>query len=146
MFCGVFDGHGAWGHFVAKTVRELMPPSLLSNWQETLAQTSLDPECDLESDKKHHRFNIWKHSYVQTCAAIDKELEQHRKIDSFNSGTTALSIVRQVIEIPNSENYVSVKNWFSISQLKMQIRQPLLLIRDYFIWTTVFVLCFPIFM
>lgn len=95
MFCGVFDGHGAWGHFVAKTVRELMPPSLLSNWQETLAQTSLDPECDLESDKKHHRFNIWKHSYVQTCAAIDKELEQHRKIDSFNSGTTALSIVRQ---------------------------------------------------
>lgn len=122
MFCGVFDGHGAWGHFVAKTVRELMPPSLLSNWQETLAQTSLDPECDLESDKKHHRFNIWKHSYVQTCAAIDKELEQHRKIDSFNSGTTALSIVRQVIKIPNSENYVSVKNWFSISQLKMQIR------------------------
>ncbi len=90
---------------MAKMVRESMPPSLLCNWQETLAQNSLDPECDLESDKKHHRFNIWKHSYLKTCAAIDKELEQHRKIDSFNSGTTGLSIVRQVIEIPNSDHY-----------------------------------------
>ncbi|PON89543.1 Protein phosphatase [Trema orientale] len=95
MFCGIFDGHGPWGHFVAKTVRESMPPSLLCNWQETLSQTSLDPDLDLESDKKHHRFNIWKHSYLKTCAAIDQELEQQRKIDSFYSGTTALSIVRQ---------------------------------------------------
>lgn len=96
MFCGIFDGHGTWGHFVAKTVRESMPPSLLCNWQETLSQASLDPDLDLESDKKHQRFNIWKHSYLKTCAAIDQELEQHRKIDSFYSGTTALTIVRQV--------------------------------------------------
>ncbi|KAJ7973310.1 Protein phosphatase 2C family protein [Quillaja saponaria] len=95
MFCGIFDGHGAWGHYVAKRVRESMPLSLLCNWQETLVQTSLDPDCDLDSDKKHHRFNIWRQSYLKTCAAIDKELEQLRKIDSFYSGTTALSIVRQ---------------------------------------------------
>lgn len=74
-----------------------MAPSLLCNWQETLAQTSLDPDIDIEIEKKQHRFNIWKHSYLKTCAAIDHELEQHRKIDSFYSGTTALSIVRQVI-------------------------------------------------
>ncbi|MBA0611778.1 hypothetical protein Godav_012435, partial [Gossypium davidsonii] len=93
LFCGIFDGHGPWGHFVAKKVRESMPSSLLCNWQETLAQTSLDP--DLESDKKHQRFHIWKHSYLKTCAAVDHELEQYRKIDSFYSGTTALTIVRQ---------------------------------------------------
>ncbi|KAG6646684.1 hypothetical protein I3843_07G024900 [Carya illinoinensis] len=96
IFCGIFDGHGSWGHFVAKMVRESLPPSLLSNWQETVAEAALDPECDLQSDKKHHRFDIWKHSYLKTCAAIDQELhEQHRKIDSFYSGTTALTIVRQ---------------------------------------------------
>ncbi|PPE01943.1 hypothetical protein GOBAR_DD01019 [Gossypium barbadense] len=95
LFCGIFDGHGPWGHFVAKKVRESMPSSLLCNWQETLAQASLDPEIDLESDKKHQRFHIWKHSYLRTCAAVDHELEQHRKIDSFYSGTTALTIVRQ---------------------------------------------------
>lgn len=98
IFCGIFDGHGPWGHFVAKRVRESMPPSLLCKWQETLAQTSLDQDIDIEDEKKkhHHRFNIWKHSYLKTCAAIDQELEKYRKIDSFYSGTTALSIVRQV--------------------------------------------------
>ncbi|KAK6121066.1 hypothetical protein DH2020_045195 [Rehmannia glutinosa] len=95
IFCGIFDGHGPWGHFVAKSVRESMPSSLLCNWQETLAEASVDPDFDLESDKKHHRFNIWKHSYLKTCAAVDQELEQHRKIDAFYSGTTALTIVRQ---------------------------------------------------
>ncbi|GMI85021.1 E Growth-Regulating 2 [Hibiscus trionum] len=95
LFCGIFDGHGPWGHFVAKKVRESMPSSLLCNWQETLAQASLDPDTDLESDKKQQRFHIWKHSYLETCAAVDHELKQHRKIDSFYSGTTALTIVRQ---------------------------------------------------
>lgn len=95
LFCGIFDGHGPWGHFVAKTVRESMPPSLLCNWQESLAEMVLDPDFDLELDKKGDWFNIWKRSYLKTCATIDQELEQHRKIDAFYSGTTALSIVRQ---------------------------------------------------
>lgn len=95
IFCGIFDGHGPWGHFVSKMVRESMPSSLLCNWQETLAQMALDPDFDLEMEKKMHWFNIWKHSYLKTCATIDQELEHHRKIDAFYSGTTALSIVRQ---------------------------------------------------
>ncbi|GFP79137.1 probable protein phosphatase 2c 73 [Phtheirospermum japonicum] len=95
IFCGIFDGHGPWGHFVAKNVRESMPSSLLCNWQEALAEASVDPDLDFESDKKHHRFNIWKHSYMKTCAAVDQQLEQHRKIDAVNSGTTALTVVRQ---------------------------------------------------
>lgn len=95
IFCGIFDGHGPWGHFVAKRVRESMPSSLLCNWQDTLVEASLDPDLDIESDKKLNRFNIWKHSYLKACAAVDQELEQQRKFDSFNSGTTALTIVRQ---------------------------------------------------
>ncbi|KAJ0501475.1 putative protein-serine/threonine phosphatase [Helianthus annuus] len=54
MFCGVFDGHGPWGHFVAK-----------------------------------------RDSFVKTCADVDQDLEQYRKIDSVYSGTTALTAVRQ---------------------------------------------------
>ncbi|KAL6513286.1 putative protein phosphatase 2C 73 [Orobanche gracilis] len=105
IFCGIFDGHGPWGHFVAKNVRESMPSSLLRHWQETLGEASLvDPDdfLDLESDRKYFncRFNIWKHSYLKTCAAVDQHLEQqqhhHRKFDALNSGTTALTIVRQV--------------------------------------------------
>lgn len=98
IFCGIFDGHGPWGHFVAKQVRNSMPISLLCNWQETQSQTTLaELETDLdESDKKLQRFAIWKHLYLKTCADVDQELEHHRKIDSFNSGTTALTVVRQV--------------------------------------------------
>ncbi|KAG5412022.1 hypothetical protein IGI04_008341 [Brassica rapa subsp. trilocularis] len=105
IFCGIFDGHGPWGHYVAKHVRNSMPSSLLCNWQKTLAQTALlEPELDLEgSNKKFSRFDIWKHSYLKTCASVDQELEHHRKIDSYNSGTTAITIVRQgdVIYVSN---------------------------------------------
>ncbi|XP_057503265.1 probable protein phosphatase 2C 34 [Actinidia eriantha] len=95
MFCGIFDGHGPWGHFVAKRVRETMPTSLLCNWQEALAEASVNLSFDMESEKKPHGFNIWKRSYLKTCAAVDRDLGQHQKIDSFHSGTTALTIVRQ---------------------------------------------------
>lgn len=95
IFCGVFDGHGPWGHFVAKQVRESMPPYLLCNWQETLALATLNGA----SDKKIHSIDIWKRSYLKTCASIDQELERHTGIDAFYSGTTALSIVRQVTAI-----------------------------------------------
>uniref|UniRef100_A0A7N0U940 protein-serine/threonine phosphatase n=1 Tax=Kalanchoe fedtschenkoi TaxID=63787 RepID=A0A7N0U940_KALFE len=94
MFCGVFDGHGPWGHFVAKRIRESMPSTLLCNWQESLTQTS-PPEPDSDSAIDRCNFNIWKRSYVKTCAVIDRELKQQRKIDAYSSGTTAVSIVRQ---------------------------------------------------
>lgn len=108
IFCGIFDGHGPWGHYVAKRVRESMPSSLLCNWQESLAQMVLDPDFDLEVDKKMNWFSIWKRSYLKTCASVDQELEQHRKIDTFYSGTTALSIVRQVIH-----KFISLRSFIS---------------------------------
>ncbi|ESQ49498.1 hypothetical protein EUTSA_v10020968mg [Eutrema salsugineum] len=105
IFCGIFDGHGPWGHFVAKQVRNSMPITLLCNWQETLSQTTLaEPKTGLdESDKTLQRFAVWKYLYLKTCADVDQELEHHRKIDSFNSGTTALTVVRQgeVIYVAN---------------------------------------------
>lgn len=94
IFCGIFDGHGPWGHLVAKRVRDLMPSSLLCNWQEeTLAEME---DVDCEWDGCLPQFDIWKKSYLKTCSAIDQELEHHSGIDSFHSGTTALTIVRQV--------------------------------------------------
>ncbi|CAM8888685.1 unnamed protein product [Rhodiola kirilowii] len=95
MFCGVFDGHGPWGHYVAKRIRESMPSTLLCNWQESLAQSCPEPDSDSATDTDQCQFNIWKCSYIKTCAAIDRELKQQRKIDSYSSGTTALSIVTQ---------------------------------------------------
>ncbi|URD77795.1 phosphatase 2C [Musa troglodytarum] len=89
MFCGIFDGHGSWGHYVSKQVRKSLPSSLLCNWQEALALASL------VADKKPCQFDVWKQSYIKSCAAVDKELQHDRGLDSFRSGTTALTIVKQ---------------------------------------------------
>lgn len=116
IFCGVFDGHGPWGHFVAKKVGESLPSSLLCNWQETLTLTSLDSEFDLEQDKKVHQCDAWRQSYIKTCSVIDKELEKNRRLDSFHSGTTALTVVKQVIRVLNpafSLSVICVKCWTS---------------------------------
>ncbi|CAA2961300.1 probable phosphatase 2C 34 [Olea europaea subsp. europaea] len=94
-FCGVFDGHGPWGHLVAKTVRELMPSSLLRNWQEAVALNVLNSGDNLGSHTNHCLFDIWKQSYFKTCSAVDQELQRCTGIDSFYSGTTALTVVRQ---------------------------------------------------
>ncbi|CAH9106938.1 unnamed protein product [Cuscuta europaea] len=101
IFCGIFDGHGPWGHFVSKMVRESMPSTLLCNWQESLAEAEAeaDPDFGSDDDKLLSKFNIWKNSYLKACATVDQELEHHPKINSFYSGTTALTIVRQGEEI-----------------------------------------------
>ncbi|OAY77305.1 probable protein phosphatase 2C 34 [Ananas comosus] len=89
IFCGIFDGHGPWGHYVAKRVRKSLPPSLLCNWQEALALASL------VVDKKLCHFDLWKQSYLAASATVDGELEHDRRLDAFHSGTTALTIVKQ---------------------------------------------------
>lgn len=74
-----------------------MPTSLLCNWQETLASTSLDLDFEMEADRNLRLFDIWKQSYLKTYASVDHELKHHPGIDSFRSGSTALTIVKQVI-------------------------------------------------
>ncbi|KAI3469337.1 hypothetical protein Pfo_026000 [Paulownia fortunei] len=95
VFCGVFDGHGPWGHLVAKTVRQLMPSSLLCNWQEAVALNAHRLDYSFGPERKQAQFDIWKQSYYKTCAAVDQELQQHPGIDSFYSGSTASALVRQ---------------------------------------------------
>jgi hypothetical protein len=43
-----------------------------------------------------HKYDTWKQSYIKTFAAIDQDLKQHTGIDSFQSGTTALTVIKQV--------------------------------------------------
>ncbi|KEH37184.1 putative protein-serine/threonine phosphatase [Medicago truncatula] len=95
ILCGVFDGHGPWGHFVSKRVRKMLPKFLLFNWQENLAEKSLDLSFKMETDMNLHEYDIWKQSYIKTFAAIDQDLKRHTGIDSFQSGTTALTVIKQ---------------------------------------------------
>lgn len=111
VFCGVFDGHGPYGHMVAKKVRDSLPLILSSQWRvssmddqnplnnvdaETGLQ-SMDDQC-LEEDKEKtpEIYTQLKRSLLQSFKLMDKELELHPTIDCFCSGTTAVTVVKQV--------------------------------------------------
>ncbi|CAF2101011.1 unnamed protein product [Brassica napus] len=87
-FCGMFDGHGAWGHKITKRVKRLFPASLLCQWQQTLASLSSSPEC-------FSPFDLWKQACMKTFSIIDLDLKIHPSIDSYCSGCTALTAILQ---------------------------------------------------
>ncbi|XP_076890444.1 putative protein phosphatase 2C 73 [Bidens hawaiensis] len=95
MFCGVFDGHGPWGHLVGKRVKKVMPAYLLHFWQETMAQCSILMNGEMFKHTNFDQFDMWKKSFLKACATIDYDLELHPVIDSFYSGTAALTVIRE---------------------------------------------------
>jgi len=122
IFCGVFDGHGPYGHFVAKKVRDSLPVKLRTQWQTSANGASsphqngsisgsinseetgsvVDDEWSEsingdESDKLPEMFLPLKQSYFKAFKLMDKELKLHPTVDCFCSGSTAVTLVKKVM-------------------------------------------------
>lgn len=124
VFCGVFDGHGPHGHMVAKRVRDYLPLKLSAHWEvntksedvlreinlnSTSSLNSLDvsvltadeeprASTDVEEVQKHPDiFQTLKESFLKAFKVMDRELRSITNIDCFCSGTTAVTLVKQVI-------------------------------------------------
>ncbi|KAI4388543.1 hypothetical protein MLD38_000862 [Melastoma candidum] len=124
VFCGVFDGHGPFGHFVARKVRDSLPAILCSQWNATsnpdqrsiadsnnehapegttlaepVAVASADQLYDTialeENEKVPEKYLPLKQSILKAFSLTDKELKLHPNIDCFCSGTTAVTLVKQ---------------------------------------------------
>uniref|UniRef100_A0A2P2KST3 Phosphatase 2C family protein n=1 Tax=Rhizophora mucronata TaxID=61149 RepID=A0A2P2KST3_RHIMU len=122
VFCGVFDGHGPYGHLVAKKVRDSLPQKLSGQWEagmtseDVLREISLnrsgstnsedtpficaDEECrasvDLEENEKIPViFQTLKESFIKAFKLMDRELRVHTSFDCFCSGTTAVTLIKQ---------------------------------------------------
>ncbi|KAL9260406.1 putative protein phosphatase 2C 33, partial [Drosera capensis] len=121
IFCGVFDGHGPYGHMVAKRVRDSLPLKLSSQWEvnaksedvlreialnssgmnsEDASFASADEESraslDLEETEKHPQlFQMLKECFLKAFKVMDRELRLHASIDCFCSGTTAVTLIKQ---------------------------------------------------
>ncbi|KAI8030733.1 putative protein phosphatase 2C 33 [Camellia lanceoleosa] len=122
IFCGVFDGHGPYGHMVARRVRDSLPSKLNAHWElnmksdEVLKEISLsktgsmnsegtsfvsaDEEAGLsfdveETEKQPEIFQTLKESILKAFKVMDKELKMYTNIDCFCSGTTAVTLVKQ---------------------------------------------------
>lgn len=112
IFCGIFDGHGPHGHLVARKVRDVLPIKLLSflhSYQSrsngsntTCFKGNLkrsdggDSEKDCSAEDKLN--SIWREAFLKSYKAMDKELRSHPNLDCFCSGSTAVTIVKQVYQ------------------------------------------------
>ncbi|XP_022714714.1 probable protein phosphatase 2C 18 isoform X2 [Durio zibethinus] len=122
IFCGVFDGHGPYGHMVAKKVRDSLPIILCTQWKGILAgdqssliksenapestisedtsSLSMDDECcemlEIEENEQLPEMYLpLKQSMLKAFKLMDKKLQLHPTIDCFCSGTTAVTLVKQ---------------------------------------------------
>nr|GEX65872.1 probable protein phosphatase 2C 66 [Tanacetum cinerariifolium] len=83
VFCGVFDGHGPYGHMVSRKVRDSLPVLLSTQWVDSSI-----------SDQNGNNEN-------------GHELKTHPTIDCFCSGTTAVTLIKQVSSRINLVKLVS---------------------------------------
>ncbi|CAI9787152.1 unnamed protein product [Fraxinus pennsylvanica] len=122
VFCGVFDGHGPYGHLVAKRVRDSLPLKLSANWEVDIKSDEVPREVclngtgswcskdtsflsleessrasiDLEETEKHPEvFQTLKESFLKAFKIMDRELRMYSNIECFCSGTTAVTLVKQ---------------------------------------------------
>ncbi|GAA0184431.1 protein phosphatase [Lithospermum erythrorhizon] len=112
IFCGVFDGHGPFGHLVARKVRDTLPSKLMAFLRSGEAKQNessaaccngdvssdvVDPENeDLRSHPSSDVVNSsWREAFLKSYKAMDKDLRSHPSLDCFCSGSTAVTIVKQ---------------------------------------------------
>ena len=111
VFCGVFDGHGPFGHMVAKKVRDTLPSTLSTQLkltsesdqnglvnekgteedeeeaQRSECVTTMDEQwCELNPNENSHEqlpemYLPLKHALLKSCQQIDKELKMNPNID-----------------------------------------------------------------
>ncbi|KAM1949585.1 hypothetical protein ACFX15_009624 [Malus domestica] len=108
-FCGVFDGHGPDGHKVARCVRDNLPSKLSEVIKIYQLNTGIfsdinvaGSELNANNGTSHDRkassdlsLPSWEASFVKSFKEMDEELSLDNTIDSFCSGSTAVTVVKQ---------------------------------------------------
>lgn len=106
-FCGVFDGHGPDGHKIARYVRDNLPSKLSQVVKIYQLNTGIFADANVDSSFFNHENNrdpkdkdlslsSWEASFVKSFKDMDEELSHDSTIDSFCSGSTAVTLVKQV--------------------------------------------------
>ncbi|KAI3510146.1 hypothetical protein L1887_25677 [Cichorium endivia] len=110
VFCGVFDGHGPYGHMVARKVRDSLPLLLSTHWTtgsdiengnangnaHEEEEDDLSEELEVgEKERVPEKYLPLKKSILKAFRLMDMELKTHPSIDCFCSGTTAVALIKQ---------------------------------------------------
>ncbi|CAA3024065.1 probable phosphatase 2C 6 [Olea europaea subsp. europaea] len=118
IFCGVFDGHGPFGHMVARKVRDTLPLLLREEWEAKSGSKQISAgekgnhtgmirfdefmddggfdSIEVDDNEKLPEMHMpLKRSILKAFKLMDKELKLHSTIDCFCSGTTAVTLIMQ---------------------------------------------------
>lgn len=104
VYCGVFDGHGPQGHRISQFVRNSLPSKLSWLFRDSQIHGQSCSYHDHGSDEKVINVNdskdpvlsAWKTSIVESFKEMDEDLEADTSIDSYGSGSTCVSVLKQV--------------------------------------------------
>lgn len=106
-FCGVYDGHGRYGHIVSKMVNSHLPSLILSQKNAPAEINKIENGDDntpsnfntVEDDLAPKNFQKWKRAIVSAFMVMDKQVKLQENLDCSCSGTTAVVVIRQVNKI-----------------------------------------------
>ncbi|CAN8308554.1 unnamed protein product [Cochlearia groenlandica] len=108
-FCGVFDGHGPYGHLVARKVRDTLPVKLqsffhtlhskqngskITRFRRTSSKSAVQEAVKEGSDEDKLKA-LWGEAFLKSFKDMDKELKSHPNVDCFCSGSTAVTILKK---------------------------------------------------
>ncbi|XP_065853921.1 probable protein phosphatase 2C 65 [Euphorbia lathyris] len=95
FFCGVFDGHGPYGHRVSRLVRETLPWRLSSAIKMFQVNSIRYNDRNPGEDDHTLPLSSWEATFIKCFKEMDEELSVDASIDSFSSGSTAVTLVKQ---------------------------------------------------
>ncbi|KAK5804402.1 hypothetical protein F383_23069 [Gossypium arboreum] len=105
FFCGVFDGHGPFGHKVSRHVRDTLPFKLSSIIKTSQPNGCTENDAAASAGQSYgkndsngvneDRFSSWEASLIRAFKESDEELNSGLSFNSYNSGSTAVTIVKQ---------------------------------------------------
>ncbi|VVB12818.1 unnamed protein product [Arabis nemorensis] len=99
IFCGVFDGHGPMGHKISRHVCENLPSRVHSKIRSSKSGSNENVENNNSSESQEESqevlFRECEDVLVTFFKQIDSELGLDSPYDSFCSGTTAVTVLKQ---------------------------------------------------
>ncbi|TKY65751.1 phosphatase 2C 65 [Spatholobus suberectus] len=105
IFCGVFDGHGPLGHKVSQFIRDNLPSKLsaaieISQQKARKYYDANDAETasyDDVYDENNPNMSLaaWEGCFLKSFDEMDEYLAQEINTDSYCSGCTAVTLIKQ---------------------------------------------------
>ncbi|GMI79753.1 hypothetical protein like AT5G01700 [Hibiscus trionum] len=98
LFCAVFDGHGPSGHQVSRHICDTLPfklSTVRAGCKENDVAVGTGQSCNKEDNSHKDMFSSWEASIKRAFEESDEDLISEESLDSYCSGTTAVTVIKQ---------------------------------------------------